>query len=75
MSIFKSSTAKIGWTIEPCFIITLHVRDVELGNSLKNFFSAGTVRVLKQTVQFRVRSRSELNVIIDHLNKYPIQKL
>nr|QPC56065.1 LAGLIDADG/HNH endonuclease [Ophiocordycipitaceae sp.]QUT09499.1 LAGLIDADG/HNH endonuclease [Ophiocordycipitaceae sp.]QUT09527.1 LAGLIDADG/HNH endonuclease [Ophiocordycipitaceae sp.]QUT13257.1 LAGLIDADG/HNH endonuclease [Ophiocordycipitaceae sp.]DAJ12167.1 TPA_asm: LAGLIDADG/HNH endonuclease [Ophiocordycipitaceae sp.] len=31
MSIFKSSTAKIGWTIEP---ITLHVRDVEFYKKL-----------------------------------------
>ncbi len=30
MSVFKSKTAAIGWTIEPCFIITLHKKDIEL---------------------------------------------
>lgn len=73
MSIFKSSRARIGWTIEPCFIITLHVRDVELLNSIQNFFSVGSVSIFKQTARFRVRSRSELSVIIDHFNKYPLQ--
>lgn len=41
MSIIKSKTAAIGWTIEPCFIITLHVRDLELLYYIKNFFSVG----------------------------------
>ena len=33
MSVFKSKTAAIGWTVEPCFIITslrLHKKDIEL---------------------------------------------
>lgn len=73
MSIFKSKTAAIGWTIEPCFIITLHVRDLELLNLIKNFFSAGSVSIVGKDARFRVRSRSELNVIIAHFNKYPLQ--
>ena len=73
MSIFKSKTAAIGWTIEPCFIITLHVRDLELLNLIKNFFSVGSVSIVGKDARFRVRSRSELNVIIAHFNKYPLQ--
>jgi len=45
MSIFKSKTAAIGWTIEPCFIITLNIRDLELLNAIKKFFSVGSVSV------------------------------
>jgi len=30
MSIEKSKTHAIGWTIAPCFIITLHKKDIEL---------------------------------------------
>lgn len=73
MSIFKSKTAAIGWTVEPCFIITLHVRDLELLNSIKQFFSAGSVSIVGKDARFRVRSRSELKVIIAHFNKYPLQ--
>lgn len=73
MSIFKSKTAAIGWTIEPCFIINLHKRDLELLNSIKNFFSVGSVSLSGNLGSFRVRSRSDLNVIIDHFNKYPLQ--
>lgn len=74
MSIFKSKTAYIGWTIEPCFIITLHERDLELLNFIKKFFSVGTVsKTGIKGVQYRVRSRSDLNVIIAHFNKYPLR--
>ena len=38
MSVFKSKTAAIGWTIEPCFIITLHIKDIELLNKIQLFF-------------------------------------
>jgi len=74
MSIFKSKTASIRWTIKPCFIITLHDRDLDLLNSIKNLFSVGTVsKVGIKGAQFRVRSRSNLNVIITNFNKYPLQ--
>ena len=73
MSIFKSKTAAIGWTIEPCFIITLHVRDLELLDLIKNFFSVGSVSIVGKDSRFRVRSRSDLNIIIAHFNKYPLQ--
>ena len=74
MSIFKYKTAAAcGWTVEPCFIITLHVRDLELLNAIKNFFSVGSVSVVGKDARFRVRSRSELQVIINHFNKYPLQ--
>lgn len=73
MSIFKSKTAAIGWTIEPCFIITLNVRDLELLNAIQNFFSVGSVSVVGKDARFRVRSRSELSVIINHFNEYPLQ--
>lgn len=73
MSLFRSKTAAIGWTIEPCFIITLHVRDLELLKSIKNFFSVGSISITGKDARFRVRSRSELSIIIAHFNKYPLQ--
>lgn len=73
MSIIKSKTAAIGLTIEPCFIITLHVRNLELLYYIKNFFSVGSVSIVGIYARFRVRSRSELKIIIAHFNKYPLQ--
>ena len=74
MSIFKSKTAAIGWTIEPCFIITLHKKDIELLNKIQLFFGVGTVSTVGEKVaRYRVRSREGLQVIITHFNKYPLQ--
>lgn len=73
MSIFKSKTTAIGWTIGPYFIITLHMRDIELLYSIRDFFSVGSVSLTKNGAHYRVRSRSDLNVIIEHLKKYPLQ--
>ena len=55
------------------FIITLHVRDLKLLNSIKNFFSVGSVSIFGENARFRVRSRSELEIITSHFNKYPLQ--
>ena len=74
MSIFKSKTASIGWTIEPCFIITLHERDLDLLNDIKNFFSVGSIsKTGAKGAQFRVRSWSDLNIIMAYFKKYPLQ--
>jgi len=73
MSILKSKTAAIGWTIEPCFIITLHVKDLELLKAIHGFFKVGSISIVNgKFAQYRVRNRQELPVIIDHFNKYPL---
>lgn len=72
MSINESKTSAIGWTIGPAFIITLHSRDLDLLYSIKEFFSVGSVSLTKKGAQFRVRSKSELNIIIEHFKKYPL---
>lgn len=74
MSIFKSKTAAIGWTVEPCFIITLHKKDVELLNKIQKFFGVGTVSTVSdKAARYRVRTKEGLQVIISHFNKYPLQ--
>lgn len=74
MSIFKSKTAAIGWTIEPCFIITLHNKDIELLNKIQLFFGVGVVSTIgSKGARYRVRSRDGLKTIISHFNKYPLQ--
>lgn len=71
MSIVKSKTTRIGWTIQPSFSISLHIRDLELLKSVQNFFSVGALSISKKIVQFRVRNKEELKVILQHFNTYP----
>jgi len=39
--ILKSKTHAVGWSIEPCFIITLHIKDIEILNAIQRFFKVG----------------------------------
>ena len=72
ISILKSKTSAIGWTIAPCFIITLHLKDLELLKIIKNFFGVGSITISGNSVHYRVRSRQNLLIIIEHFNKYPL---
>jgi len=74
MSIFKSKTAAIGWTIETSFIIRLHKKDIELLNKIQIFFGVGSVSTEgDKAALYRVRSKEGLQVIISHFKKYPLQ--
>lgn len=76
MSVFRSKTAAIGWTIEPSFSITMHVRDLELLNKIQLFFGLGQVHTKGENLaQYRVRSREGLKVIIAHFVNYPLHTL
>jgi len=66
MSILKSKTSAIGYSIEPCLIITLHVRDLNLLKAIQEYFKVGSVSVVGKDARYRVRSRTDLKVIIDH---------
>ena len=50
----------------------MHIRDLELLKSVQNFFSVGALSISKKIVQFRVRNKEELKVIIQHFNIYPL---
>ena len=41
-------------------------------NSVKNFFSVGTILIYKNTAQYRIRNKEELRIIIKHFNEYPL---
>jgi hypothetical protein len=58
--------------IQPCFSIGLHVKDLELLNSIQKFFNVGSVTISRNKAEFRVRSKSELRVIINHFINYPL---
>lgn len=74
VSILKSKTGAIGWTISPCFIITLHVKDLELLKAICEFFKVGAVSMSGEKIaRYRVRSKEELRTIISHFKQYPLR--
>lgn len=76
MSVLRRKSAAIGWTIQPSFIITLHLRDIELLNKIQLFFGVGQVALTgKNFAVYRVRSREDLKVIIAHFVTYPLHTL
>lgn len=73
MFISKSNSTAIRWTVSPCFNITLHLRDIETLKAIQVFFNGvGGIATNNKLAHYRVRSRDELQVIIDHFQKYPL---
>lgn len=72
MLIQRSKFTAIGWTVSPSFDIGLHVKNIE--RAIQAFFNGiGQVSISGKFARYRVRSRDELQVIIDHFTKYPLQ--
>lgn len=72
-AIGKNPKYKIGYYVNPGFSIVLHKKDEELLKKIQAFFdNVGVLKVKKDIVQFRVFSINDLNVIIEHFDKYPL---
>lgn len=67
---------KIGYYVNPGFVISIHKKDEELLRKIQAFF--GGIGVIKpsvstrNTIEFRVLSINDLNVIIEHFDQYPL---
>ncbi len=73
VSIQKSKSSAIGWTLAPCFIITLHNKDLELLKAIHKFFKySGNITVGVKRADYKVRSRKDLSIIIEHFQQYPL---
>ena len=61
-------------SVKISFLITLHSKDLEVLECIKNYFKVG--EITKQSSQaahrLRISSVKDLAVIIDHFNKYPL---
>lgn len=67
----KSSPLK--WIVSPSFRIHLHVKDLALLQAIRDTFNVGKIYIHKdKTATFRVNKIQELQVIIEHFNKYPL---
>jgi hypothetical protein len=76
IKIRKLSSLRAGWAIEPSFEISLHLKDLDLLNQIRNYFgniSIVRIRKDKKICVFSVRSLDDIVYkIIPHFDKYPL---
>lgn len=71
----KKDRMKIGWAVELIFSIRLHIKDLPALESIREHFSgAGKIYIheKEREATFRVSSVKELNIIVNHFDKYPL---
>ena len=74
IKIRKRPTFRTGWSIQPEFQIKLHKKDIMILEEIKNTLGVGTVTKDKlNTANFNVWSIKELQVVIDHFDKFPLK--
>ena len=78
LSIYKNNkpNSKLTWRVQHMFVLHLHIKDLELLESIKSFFGVGVLVVdsVNNKVRYSVNSIEDLkNVIIPHFDKYPLQ--
>ena len=64
---------KIKWRVLPVFIIKLHNKDLSILEDIKKTLHIGKIRKSGENcVQYVVESFKELQVIVNHFDKYPL---
>ena len=72
-AIKPDARSKLKWRASPLFVIKLHIKDFAILELIKNTLMVGKIRQNGvNSVQYVVESIKELQVIIDHFNKYPL---
>jgi hypothetical protein len=62
-----------GWRIKPIFAIGLHKKDIEILKMIKYSLGIGNIHTHGiDSIQFRVDSIKELQVVINHFENYPL---
>jgi hypothetical protein len=78
IGIFKDKNLKMGWRVKPHFFIILHKKDINLLDSIMKTLNIGKIYTCgKNAIKYEVHSFSELKILIDHFDNYPLisQKL
>ena len=71
--IHKTPKMRLGWSVRLVFSIHLHKKDINVLYMLQKFFNVGNISKLGvESVQYRVSAINDLNVIINHFDKYPL---
>lgn len=73
LSIFKDSRRITGWQVKPIFSISLHNKDIKLLEAIQRTLNVGKIyKHGTDSMQYRVSSLRNLQVIIQHFDKYPL---
>nr|YP_009663730.1 hypothetical protein [Dactylella tenuis]QCW06867.1 hypothetical protein [Dactylella tenuis] len=64
--------SKTKWRVKAIFAISLNKKDIEILESICFSFGVGQIYHSGTKFYYRVESFKELNVIIDHFDKYPL---
>jgi len=73
ISMYKADNTKLKWRVTPNFSIHIHIKDIELLISIRDTLGVGKVRKnSNNTAVFRVDNIQELQVIVDHFDKYSL---
>jgi hypothetical protein len=78
VGVYSYSRHKTNYRVKATFKFGVHVKDLALLEQIKLFFGVGNITKLgADSVQFRVTGIEDLNLIINHFDKYPLltQKL
>nr|QDG01222.1 LAGLIDADG endonuclease [Scytalidium sp.] len=69
----RNTKLNTGWRIKPIFAIGLHTKDATLLENIKSSWGVGNIHKHGiNSLQYRVASISDLQVIIDHFDKYSL---
>jgi len=64
---------KTGWRVKPIFSITLHKKDTAILENIRRTLGVGKVNIKESSkVVYRVESFKELEIIINHFEKYAL---
>lgn len=77
INVYKSSKHIAGWGARAGFQIGLHTKDLQILNSIRDYFSVGSIFIKGDRCVYYVQSIKDLDVILNHFEKYPLitQKL
>lgn len=69
----KNAELKVGWSIELKFAIGLHIKELALLEAIQKIFGVGKLYNQGENAkQFRVSSIKDIELIINHFDKYPL---
>lgn len=73
LSIFKEDRSLTGWQVKPIFSISLHNKDIKLLEAIQRTFQTGKIyKHGVNSMQYRVSSLKNLQIITDHFDSYPL---
>jgi len=73
ITITQNDKSKLKWRVIPSFAIHIHNKDISLLNQIQQTLGVGNVRKNSNTTAlFRVDNLKEIQVIIDHFDRFPL---